>query len=191
MHQRFASHPHRAHPRSRGENLYFDYMRFQTPGSSPLTRGKRNVSFAKPFRKGLIPAHAGKTMCVSMHSRSTAAHPRSRGENAALSPSCTSVVGSSPLTRGKRLERFFHAADRGLIPAHAGKTAHHPGQRPHPGAHPRSRGENCRRPIGRLRSPGSSPLTRGKRICIDCTDPAPGLIPAHAGKTAAMGVARR
>ena len=29
-----------AHPRSRGENLYFDYITFQTPGSSPLTRGK-------------------------------------------------------------------------------------------------------------------------------------------------------
>ena len=50
-------------------------------------------------------------------------------------------------------------------------------------AHPRSRGENG----GRAKEPGiqdgSSPLTRGKLGCQLAEPTAPGLIPAHAGKT--------
>ena len=71
----------------------------------------------------------------------------------------------------------------GLIPAHAGKTSRSP-YRDHPSrAHPRSRGENV---IGTFVAgfrAGSSPLTRGKRLC--CADDRLdlGLIPAHAGKT--------
>ena len=49
-----------------------------------------------------------------------------------------------------------------LIPAHAGKT--HPGSAapPHPGAHPRSRGENTDGKLDESKHTGSSPLTRGK-----------------------------
>ena len=50
-----------AHPRSRGENDYFEITDAARAGSSPLTRGKHvNYSFLNcPDR--LIPAHAGKT----------------------------------------------------------------------------------------------------------------------------------
>ena len=50
-----------AHPRSRGENGYTpgrDVFHF---GSSPLTRGKRRGRPRRTQRRGLIPAHAGKT----------------------------------------------------------------------------------------------------------------------------------
>ena len=93
-------------------------------------------------------------------------------------------MGSSPLTRGKRDHRPILAAAHGLIPAHAGKTTHHPGQRPHPGAHPRSRGENTWASSGAGRAAGSSPLTRGKPAALGHHQHAGGLIPAHAGKTA-------
>ena len=50
-----------AHPRSRGEN-HFEYARPETvKGSSPLTRGKHVPLNKRPFLRGLIPAHAGKT----------------------------------------------------------------------------------------------------------------------------------
>ena len=72
---------------------------------------------------------------------------------------------------------------RGLIPAHAGKTA--PSDRYQAGttAHPRSRGENALSCKNRAKIPGSSPLTRGKPICGAYRDGDDGLIPAHAGKT--------
>ena len=96
-------------------------------------------------------------------------------------------MGSSPLTRGKPCVRRRVRTGRGLTPAHAGKTA---AGRPHlgrPRAHPRSRGENTswtRRPAG---ATGSSPLTRGKPPFPVIGRFLLGLIPAHAGKTSAVG----
>ena len=70
-----------AHPRSRGENVSVRRSSVSAYGSSPLTRGKpRNSSNSSSFI-GLIPAHAGKTLLRSYPARTTAAHPRSRGEN--------------------------------------------------------------------------------------------------------------
>ena len=152
-----------AHPRSRGENraVHIDCDGWE--GSSPLTRGKHGHGTHSHGHHGLIPAHAGKTAAESVSQNEAPAHPRSRGEND--TEFCAGVVGvgSSPLTRGKRvLLRTGGAGDR-LIPAHAGKT--HALRRQHEAgpAHPRSRGENAVvRPLTSL-SVGSSPLTRGKR----------------------------
>ena len=112
----------RAHPRSRGENrLGPDGARLAL-GSSPLTRGKRRRPAQQPRAAGLIPAHAGKTQVVTVGHATPWAHPRSRGENGPAPGMVPTVVGSSPLTRGK------HACFGGelvlfrLIPAHAGKT---------------------------------------------------------------------
>ena len=54
----------KAHPRSRGENLYWGRAVRPVPGSSPLTRGKLNSNRGNDATKGLIPAHAGKTYFV-------------------------------------------------------------------------------------------------------------------------------
>ena len=93
--------------------------------------------------------------------------------------------GSSPLTRGKPISPSWNRVNRGLIPAHAGKTGrgHRRGARP--GAHPRSRGENFRLRRGQVGARGSSPLTRGKPRRRTCTCMSGRLIPAHAGKTRA------
>ena len=73
-------------------------------------------------------------------------------------------MGSSPLTRGKRLNRFVEIVANGLIPAHAGKTAASSwGGRQFP-AHPRSRGENMPHIVATACAAGSSPLTRGKHF---------------------------
>ena len=132
-------------------------------GSSPLTRGKLCYSVVSMFLGGLIPAHAGKTVWLTMRD-------------------CT-PCGSSPLTRGKLRDRVLGAGVHRLIPAHAGKTSSCTWPTTWWPAHPRSRGENTMaRAIDAL-PPGSSPLTRGKPAQHFVAQLLEGLIPAHAGKT--------
>ena len=111
----------------------------------------------------LIPAHAGKTTGADGRPRGTWAHPRSRGENLMRCRTLVAASGSSPLTRGKRSCETFEERRGRLIPAHAGKTVYCQIPRRLPGAHPRSRGENC------VRNATPQGVAR--------------LIPAHAGKT--------
>ena len=91
---------------------------------------------------------------------SVRAHPRSRGENVKANATTGEVVGSSPLTRGKRRARTGSTHKRGLIPAHAGKTSFSGPRTCGCGAHPR----------------------------IELWDTIAGLIPAHAGKTGLRGL---
>ena len=98
---RFGGALARAHPRSRGENRSAWYFRRRTRGSSPLTRGKPEVRIRRVERRGLIPAHAGKTSRWIASSATFAAHPRSRGENVGRVRRTGQLRGSSPLTRGK------------------------------------------------------------------------------------------
>ena len=138
-------------------------------GSSPLTRGKRGQERGCYFVEGLIPAHAGKTPRTTRRSASRKAHPRSRGENGLGETLLDHLQGSSPLTRGKPWRAFRRRSDRGLIPAHAGKTWRENLPAAGAGAHPRSRGENTFICQTSLLSAGSSPLTRGKlrRVRLD------------------------
>ena len=132
----------RAHPRSRGENVRLELTRPALRGSSPLTRGKPTRSPTTLKKRGLIPAHAGKTRRSRPCSVPHWAHPRSRGENRPVGGTRSTRSGSSPLTRGKPARRRRSSPAAGLIPAHAGKTilVHAPAS--HSAAHPRSRGEN-------------------------------------------------
>ena len=135
------------------------------------------------MRRGLIPAHAGKTRTLATVSSSSRAHPRSRGENTPTPSSVNCRAGSSPLTRGKPFVACPARFGPGLIPAHAGKTE----ARREPGsgdrAHPRSRGENYSKIDAAWGAMGSSPLTRGKPRGRPGWLGPEGLIPAHAGKT--------
>ena len=112
-----------AHPRSRGENLSVRSPVASDSGSSPLTRGKPSHQARRNRGPGLIPAHAGKTRCLSRSTKCLRAHPRSRGENHVDLGARGCDVGSSPLTRGKLLQTDLSVRDHRLIPAHAGKTA--------------------------------------------------------------------
>ena len=94
-----------------------------------------------------------------------------------------SCPGSSPLTRGKHGRLVASHGLSGLIPAHAGKTVIPVQGRFFVEPHPRSRGENGTSLTCRLRSSGSSPLTRGKRAHRARAPRENRLIPAHAGKT--------
>ena len=172
-----------AHPRSRGENAYPLMAAITHPGSSPLTRGKREILLCEVLAGRLIPAHAGKTSSGSRPPAPPRAHPRSRGENPPFASWNALMAGSSPLTRGKQNRASISMPASGLIPAHAGKTRPFRPMRPAVWAHPRSRGENLI--PGCLIAPGagSSPLTRGKQAGTRNGHGPRGLIPAHAGKT--------
>ena len=152
-------------------------------GSSPLTRGKLLALILLTERKGLIPAHAGKTFSDGTMRHVYRAHPRSRGENSMILFSLIGDRGSSPLTRGKPVKRWNAGRIPRLIPAHAGKTELIPTNCQHGKAHPRSRGENSIPTGGTMRQRGSSPLTRGKPREAGTEKVRQGLIPAHAGKT--------
>ena len=133
----------RAHPHSRGENRLPAEPGGQPPGSSPLTRGKRENHPIRPASHRLIPTHAGKTgRRVGLRGR-LRAHPHSRGENLSLWWVSRPHVGSSPLTRGKQPPGVVAARGRGLIPTHAGKTCCSVLGQPGVRAHPHSRGENA------------------------------------------------
>ena len=154
-----------AHPRSRGENGDALIAAVNPTGSSPLTRGKLappsgrgHHRVAHPRSRGenaverratrhrerLIPAHAGKTGRSESCPHPRPAHPRSRGENLTTFSSRASLLGSSPLTRGKPEAKRLLDCPARLIPAHAGKTTCWAGAHGCGGAHPRSRGENPR-----------------------------------------------
>ena len=74
---------------------------------------------------------------------------------------------------------------RGLIPAHAGSTRVVKSVIGVCPAHPRSRGEHNTSKATNMSYMGSSPLTRGAREEPRQYLPQRGLIPAHAGSTAA------
>ena len=150
---------------------------------SPLTPGKPPPRAVRGADLRLIPAHAGKTNRDSILGPKVAAHPRSRGENHGLSPGKSARLGSSPLTRGKRVASSGFGGEVGLIPAHAGKTADVRRADQGDGAHPRSRGENAILLGVPFTTAGSSPLTRGKPSSRCAAPLTVGLIPAHAGKT--------
>ena len=173
----------RAHPRSRGENLVAQYVGSRDVGSSPLTRGKPELTPLEIDDLRLIPAHAGKTRGQESRHEGSPAHPRSRGENQAAKPLGRKDLGSSPLTRGKLPEAHRLLGGKRLIPAHAGKTRATRRTRYRMRAHPRSRGENPSAAAAPASTCGSSPLTRGKPR-LGCVSSSPWrLIPAHAGKT--------
>ena len=174
----------RAHPRSRGENYVRPVSAASASGSSPLTRGKLPRPRRGHRRRGLIPAHAGKTCIVNIFKNTHWAHPRSRGENLSSQSTCEGALGSSPLTRGKQAAHDGLQDDLGLIPAHAGKTKGRRLSGRGMGAHPRSRGENYISLRLNGHRGGSSPLTRGKPTRRSRARSPTRLIPAHAGKTA-------
>ena len=153
-------------------------------GSSPLMPGRRGRRFDLFPGRGLIPAHAGKTSSPASPASRRQAHPRSCRENMSASVAACCASGSSPLTRGKRQVLGRSRQVRQLIPAHAGKTLHNPAHRSASKAHPRSRGENFKDETRGVWGEGSSPLTRGKHERGPYQVRSPGLIPAHAGKTA-------
>ena len=110
------------HPRARGENRAAWLKLRKSYGTSPRTRGKLHRVHAGVENVRNIPAHAGKTPLTTNQRPLWGEHPRARGENPTIASREWNDHGTSPRTRGKRHPAKTHAARRGNIPAHAGKT---------------------------------------------------------------------
>ena len=134
-----------AHPRACGENATFALAVSLIVGSSPRMRGKPQQSASSTTRRGLIPAHAGKTKSARVGVPPLRAHPRACGENFHCQSRSTRYAGSSPRMRGKPFRVRPDFADERLIPAHAGKTKSARSLTGEKRAHPRACGENTER----------------------------------------------
>ena len=113
----------RDHPRSRGGNARAGRRQVLAPGPSPLTRGKRLLQQGALQGGGTIPAHAGETKARADQQHPDKDHPRSRGGNPVGTDTAKSVLGPSPLTRGKPGQQRPGTQPHGTIPAHAGETS--------------------------------------------------------------------
>ena len=146
-------------------------------------RGKPFIDSLHGHERGLIPAHAGKTIRKMLTLRVGTAHPRACGENALKTGKGLDTKGSSPRMRGKPRRLRTSRAGRGLIPAHAGKTPTTRATKSSNRAHPRACGENVVSVDYKQVNDGSSPRMRGKRQRFHGAGSISRLIPAHAGKT--------
>ena len=71
---------------------------------------------------GIIPAHAGLTICNIILHTIMWDHPRACGAHMAVGTAVLLAQGSSPRMRGSRLIRPLVDIVIGIIPAHAGLT---------------------------------------------------------------------
>ena len=91
-------------------------------GSSPLTRGTQEVKRLRAERLRFIPAYAGNSPNVKYLSHNNTVHPRLRGELKVGNFTKSKNRGSSPLTRGTRLNQLFNIFSQRFIPAYAGNS---------------------------------------------------------------------
>ena len=173
------------HPRSRGEYPPPPGLAQISSGSSPLSRGIRELNVTIWTVARIIPALAGNTTRDSLPRISAADHPRSRGEYGFAKGRSGSRRGSSPLSRG--IPRSGPSRDRrsGIIPALAGNTGITHGRFHVSSDHPRSRGEYIYTATVHDGPMGSSPLSRGIPGWTGCAMDRDGIIPALAGNTTA------
>ncbi len=153
----------RAHPRMRGEHPIFFVDVSSPAGSSPHARGALRDLLGRPQRDRLIPACAGSTGGTTRSVTTPGAHPRMRGEHAALTSCSPFHPGSSPHARGARHKVRVDPAHHGLIPACAGSTTDNRSRTRTRWAHPRMRGEHVGVPTDICPAVGSSPHARGAR----------------------------
>ena len=69
------------HPRIRGEHMASVRHSSSVSGSSPHTRGARDLVGVAGINSGIIPAYAGSTLLLAGADRELEDHPRIRGEH--------------------------------------------------------------------------------------------------------------
>ena len=180
----------RDHPRIRGEHSIVSGAICTMSGSSPHTRGARSESQFRRENGRIIPAYAGSTFALSNMSRWDQDHPRIRGEHARVANRMSPVLGSSPHTRGARFLSGVGGVRGGIIPAYAGSTCSEGSPVWRMRDHPRIRGEHVTSYPEWTSTTGSSPHTRGAHGQLRLRPCGVGIIPAYAGSTSAVSIAK-
>jgi len=169
------------HPRSCGEQDLAKRKPTGANGSSPLVRGTGPRVARRKKSTRFIPARAGNSNRPVARYSESSVHPRSCGEQSALSTITCSASGSSPLVRGTAFQHCRKGLVSGFIPARAGnRFAASCTSRCFP-VHPRSCGEQSILSLRRASDSGSSPLVRGTAGTVELVPPILRFIPARAG----------
>ncbi len=180
--------PHRVcgadHPRVRGEHLPPPMISVEACGSSPRTRGTRQVRAELSRKYRIIPAYAGNTTPKNTPLPAPPDHPRVRGEHITGTAMLLPSAGSSPRTRGTLLRHLFPFGHLRIIPAYAGNTVRYSAQWASSSDHPRVRGEHAFFAASSAWTSGSSPRTRGTHRRRSPRGTPRRIIPAYAGNTA-------
>ena len=151
------------HPRACGENPAMSMRLSSEPGSPPRMRGKPFTSFPAVLSERITPAHAGKTLLLSIPNISDTDHPRACGENPHGNGVNVWGGGSPPRMRGKHISTSDDLFVRRITPAHAGKTLPRSSAAFSRSDHPRACGENSVSAIHASPVRGSPPRMRGKQ----------------------------
>ena len=133
-------------------------------------------------RRGITPAHAGKSWPPLVQPLPARDHPRACGEKYSCffnAPRCT---GSPPRMRGKDRHSRGRQFPTGITPAHAGKSKSLFDEIRIDEDHPRACGEKSESFIHEISHLGSPPRMRGKESSITCAARSVRITPAHAGK---------
>ena len=173
----------RDHPRIRGEHQDGPEIIVVEDGSSPHTRGAQTRLQERPDRRRIIPAYAGSTQVSTRPLAPAWDHPRIRGEHPVPTPSAAGEGGSSPHTRGARLDPAPQGKRARIIPAYAGSTNARAPLTSLTRDHPRIRGEHRGAGYRPMETAGSSPHTRGAQQPRHEKELIPRIIPAYAGST--------
>ena len=113
----------RDHPRPCGEKRIARTTMLVHIGSPPPMRGKAADEPYVDRRVRITPAHAGKSMPVSLDTFDGMDHPRPCGEKYHQRIWRATFLGSPPPMRGKAKRSFNVPFHIGITPAHAGKSA--------------------------------------------------------------------
>ena len=157
------------HPRMRGEDLRSRTIRSLRIGSPPHARGRLTRETSRSSPPGITPACAGKTGMRLYPARTTADHPRMRGEDSVTTVPSSSTNGSPPHARGRLVRDRPRSLTRRITPACAGKTSKNQTAKSSKPDHPRMRGEDALT-IDCLPHPGRiTPACAGKTVRFDCS----------------------
>jgi len=169
------------HPRTCGEQILQAAQKFRAAGSSPHVRGtvQRIGTGANQLR--FIPARAGNSRSRQSVCRASSVHPRTCGEQIVDETLYSNVAGSSPHVRGTALKVDGELGYQRFIPARAGNRGNSAGRSWPVPVHPRTCGEQIRRPVGRYGQGGSSPHVRGTGLHVQGGGVPVRFIPARAG----------
>ena len=110
------------HPRIRGERPVPVLPTNTSPGSSPHTRGTPSPAPSCRSLRRFIPAYAGNAAPTNALHHGVSVHPRIRGERAVNTILPLMGYGSSPHTRGTRLDVLISQRTARFIPAYAGNA---------------------------------------------------------------------
>ena len=93
-------------------------------GSPPRMRGKAARPLLLAGGGRITPAHAGKSLERAVSSSLSRDHPRACGEKVVPITVFSPLMGSPPRMRGKAGGHAHAHHERGITPAHAGKSCH-------------------------------------------------------------------